>query len=111
MKLKLQHRHHQPSASFSALVEQELTALNSCLRIDEARIVIEHRTEASPPFRILAHLVTPGPDVNAEAEDHTLRAALTKLIRGLRETVLHRSQRQHRRDRSRVSLRSVARPA
>jgi len=110
MKLILQHRHHQPSRAFTALVEQELTALSSRLRIDEARIVIEHQWEASPAFRISAHLTTPGPDVKDEAADHTLRAALMKLLRSIGEKIDHRSQRRTRRDRSRVSIRSGGHP-
>jgi len=111
MKLLLQHRHHQPSASFSALVETELNALSSQMRIDEARILVEHQQDKSPPFRISAHLVTPGPDVMAEATDHTLRAALTKLIRSLQDILSHRSQRRNRKDRSRVSCRPLSQPA
>jgi len=80
MKLILKHIHHSPSASFTALIEEHLDELGKSLQIDEARVVIERRTEASPPFRITAHLVTPGPDVFAEATDHTLRAALLKTV-------------------------------
>ena len=111
MKLILQHRHHQPSAAFAALVEQELTALKSRLRIDEARILIEHQHEASPAFRISAHLATPGPDVKDAAEDHTLRAALTKLMQSIADKVKHRSERRSRRSRSHISIRAVPQPA
>ena len=41
----------------------------------------EHET--SPPFRVHVHLVTPGPDVFAEARDHTLAAALAKVMKQL----------------------------
>ena len=111
MKLILQHRLHQPSDSFTALVESELTALGTQLRIDEARILVERQQDKSPPFRISAHLVTPGPDVMAEATDHTLRAALTKLIRSLQDVLSHRAQRRNRKDRSRVSSRPLSQPA
>ena len=78
MKIILKHLHHKPSASLIAMIEQQLGELGKTRQIDEARIVIERRLEASPPFRISAHLVTPGPDVFADAADHTLRAALQK---------------------------------
>jgi ribosome-associated translation inhibitor RaiA len=107
MKLILKHRFHQPSASFTALVESELTSLGSQLRIDEARLCIEHLPELSPPFRISAHLVTPGPDVMAEATDHTLRAAFAKVIRQLGERIGHRSGRMKRKLRSETSGRAV----
>lgn len=78
MKVIRKHIHHTPSASFTALIEQHRDAIGKSRQIDDARIVIERRLEASPPFHISVHLVTPGPDVFAEAMDHTLRAALQK---------------------------------
>lgn len=102
MKLTLRQRHHELSPEMTALIETEIEALEPVLRIDEAKVSIERR-EASPPFRISAHLVTPGPDVCAEASDHTLRAALTKLIRRVREKITHRAAKGGRRRRSHVS--------
>ena len=97
MKLILQHRHHQPSPSFTELVQKQIESLSEALQIDEARILIERRLESSPPFRVSAHLVTPGPDVLAEAVDHTLRAALQKLIADLESRIDHRHQKRARR--------------
>jgi ribosome-associated translation inhibitor RaiA len=108
MKLILKHRHHEPSPFFTALIESEMKALEPVLRIDEARVRIEHQSDSSPPFRITAHLVTPGPDVCADATDHTLRAALAKLIRRLRGTIAHRSGRRTRKLRSQISGRCAA---
>lgn len=110
MKLTLRHTHHQPSPQFTALIETEIRALEPALRIDEAKVSIE-RQETSPPFRISAHLVTPGPDVCADASDHTLRAALRKLIRNIREKISHRSGRRGRRQRSHISGRIAPQPA
>lgn len=90
MKLTLKHIHHSPSASFTALIEQHLSAIGKSLQIDEARVVIERRLEASPPFHISAHLVTPGPDVFAEAMDHTLRAALLKTVEQIEARIDHK---------------------
>jgi ribosome-associated translation inhibitor RaiA len=90
MKLILKHIHHSPSASFTALIEQQLNEIGKSLRIDEARVVIERRLEASPPFHISAHLVTPGPDVFAEAMDHTLRAALLKAVGQIEARIEHK---------------------
>lgn len=97
MKITIKHIHHTPSDSFTALIEQHLDALGKTRQIDEARIVIERRMEASPPFRVSAHLVTPGPDVLAEAVEHTLRAAFEKTIAQLAAVIdrrhLKRAQR------------------
>ncbi|MCE9610391.1 MAG: HPF/RaiA family ribosome-associated protein [Chthoniobacter sp.] len=96
MKLILSHRHHQPSPSFTALIRQQIEILLPTLQIDEARIFVEHRHEASPAFRVTAHLVTPGPDVFAEAVDHTLRAALQKMIGQLETRIGHRHEKRAR---------------
>lgn len=97
MKFILQHRHHQPSQFFTTLVRQHIESLRDALRIDEARVLVERRLEASPPFRVAAHLVTPGPDVRAEAEDHTLRAALQKAVAQLEARIDRRRARRTRR--------------
>ena len=111
MKLILQHRLHQPSPSFTALLEQEFAALSGRLRIDEARVLVERLPDASPPFRISAHLVTPGPDVSAEATDHTLRAALHKLLDSIGDKITQRSQRGGRKPGSRHAGRTLPQPS
>ncbi len=58
---------------------------------------VERRLEGSPAFRVSAHLVTPGPDVSTEAVDHTLRAALEKVITQLETRIDHRHQKRARR--------------
>lgn len=100
MRLRIQHRNHQPSASFTALIRENLEALGEDLTIDEARVLIEHRLEASPAFRVAAHLVTPGPDVEAEAADHTARAALHKAIAQLAAHIVHLRAKRERRSQS-----------
>jgi ribosome-associated translation inhibitor RaiA len=97
MKLTLKQRFHDASPSFSRLLLDQLEGLRKVLRIDEARIVIERRLESSPPFRMSAHLVTPGPDVSAEAVDHTLRAVLHKLMTRLQNQITHRRLKQTQR--------------
>ena len=92
LRISLRHEtiHHSSSASFTALIEQHLKEIGKSLQIDEARVVIERRLEASPPFHISAHLVTPGPDVFAEAMDHTLRAALLKTVGQIEVRIAHK---------------------
>ena len=96
MKLILKHSNHQPSPSFTELLKKHLEPLREGLQIDEAHVFLERRLEASPPFRITAHLVTPGPDVFAEAVDHTLRAALNKMTAQLEARIDHRHQKRAR---------------
>jgi len=111
MKLILKHHHHQPSASFIALVNHCLESLRADLRIDEARLFLERRLEASPAFRVSAHLVTPGPDVFAEAVDHTLHAALQKTIVQLKSRIGHRHLKRARRAQNHFKTGSQALPA
>ena len=96
MKLVLQHRFHEPSASFTALVQRSLEAIGKMRRIDEARILVERRPESSPAFRVKAHLVTPGPDLIAESSEHTLRAALQRTIERIEEQLAQRARKQIR---------------
>lgn len=100
MKFILTNSNHQPSASFAELVEQSMESLREDLCIDEAHVRLEHHSEASPTFRITAHLVTPGPDIFGEAVDHTLRAALTKLMADLESRIDHRHEKRERRAKS-----------
>ncbi|MGA7214193.1 MAG: HPF/RaiA family ribosome-associated protein [Terrimicrobiaceae bacterium] len=100
MKIILKHLHHTPSDSLTATIEQQLKELGKTRQIDEARVVIERRLEASPPFSVSAHLVTPGPDVFAEAADHTLRAALQKTMDQLTENIGQRHLKSARRSRN-----------
>lgn len=97
MKLILRKINHHPSPAFTALIKQRLEALREALQIDEARVLLERRLEASPAFRVTAQLVTPGPDIFAEAIDHTLRAALDKMIGQLEARIDHRQQKRARR--------------
>ena len=109
MKLHIHHRHHQPSPSFTALIASQLESLSPALQIDEARVLIERRLEASPAFRVAAHLVTPGPDIHAEGVDHTLRAALQKLVAGLSERIQGRHAKRARRLRSNLQQPAIRR--
>ena len=100
MKFILTNNNHQPSRAFIELVEKSMEPLREVLHIDEAHVRLEHHSEASPAFRITAHLVTPGPDVFGEAADHTFRASLTKLIAELEARIDHRHRKRERRAKS-----------
>ena len=53
--------------------------------------------ETSPPYRVRVQLVTPGPDVFAEARDHTLGAALSKVAQRLVRIIGARAEKQRAR--------------
>ena len=67
-------------ASNPRALEERILALQPRLQIEEANVRLEHDREVSPPFRVGLHLVIPGPDIVAEARDHTIRAAIDKVM-------------------------------
>lgn len=96
MKVSLSHHNHAPSVSIIDLVRKELEAIGTELQIDEAKVHFERSLEQSPPFSVSFHLVTPGPDLHAEATDHTFRAATLKAFAGLRSKLGHRNRKRVR---------------
>jgi ribosome-associated translation inhibitor RaiA len=84
-----------------------MLALGPLRQIDEAQVRIAKDHDVSPPFRVHVHLVTPGPDIAAEARDHTFAAALGKVVKRITEEIKRRSSQQSAR-RGAESLRYVA---
>jgi len=79
------------------MIEKELISLQSELQIDEVKVHFERSLTKSPPFTISFHLVTPGPDIEVGATDHTLRAATLKAFGEIREKLEHREQKRAQR--------------
>ena len=82
------------------LTPSEAQKLWPMMQIDEAsvRLVCSHKQ--SPAYEVHVHLVTPGPDVEAQARDHTFHAAFMNVMRRLRQGIGHRSDRRARHLRS-----------
>lgn len=97
MRLTLQHHCIRSTSALDSWVENQIFALRERLQIDEANVRLAHRPEASPAYEVNVHLVTPGPDVFAEGRDHTLRAALNKVLGQLNDKLVNRAQRRQRR--------------
>ena len=97
MKLNLHHLHVRSSDELDLRLENRILAQQPRWLIDEANVRLECRFEESPAFSVQVRLVTPGPDVAAEGHDHTLRAAIVKVLAD-RETKIHgRSLKRGRR--------------
>ena len=64
---------------------EHLAGIAERRRIDEAIVKVTRHAEASPPWEIFIHLVTPGPDLTATTRDHTLAAALAKNLAELED--------------------------
>lgn len=103
MKLTLTHVGVRSTNLLDKWVENQIIALKSRLQIDEARIQLTHQHECSPAYQVHVHLVTPGPDVFAEGNDHTLRAAVAKVMGQLKTKLAGRASRRISRLKSRLS--------
>jgi ribosomal subunit interface protein len=97
MKINIQHSHIRSTDELDSLVESRIMALQPRLVIEEATVRLEYRHEASPPFKVSVHLVTPGPDVFADGCDHTMRAAIGKAMDGLSAQISGRAHKRLRR--------------
>jgi ribosome-associated translation inhibitor RaiA len=94
MKVVVKHSGITLRKWMNSSVRKQILALSPLRQIDEAQVQIARDHEASPPFRVHLHLVTPGPDIAAEARDHTLAAALGKVLRRVTEEIKRRSTQQ-----------------
>ena len=103
MKLNLQHFAIRSTNALDSWVEKQIFSLQPTLRIDEANVRLAHQRETSPAYRVHVHLVTPGPDVFAEGNDHTLRAAFAKVMAQLRNKITGRTAKRVNRIKSQLS--------
>lgn len=103
MKLTLQHLSIRSTNALDSWIEKQIFSLQSTLRIDEANVRLVRQPEASPAYRVHVHLVTPGPDVFAEGNDHTLQAACAKVMTQLRSKITGRTAKRMHRIKSQLS--------
>jgi ribosome-associated translation inhibitor RaiA len=68
--------------------------LQSLIPVTVAAVVLEHRQDDAPPFRAFVSLAVPGPDIHAEAREHTLEAVWVKVTTALRQQIERRKTRQ-----------------
>lgn len=111
MKLTIQHRNLRSTYELDSAVEEGILSLQRRFHIDEANVRLECRYEASPAFCARIHLVTPGPDVIAEDRDHTVRAAIDKVMAELDARIGDRMIKQRRRTRGTLQEPKRLRPA
>lgn len=82
------------SASLRAWLEQQLERLRRLTPVTAAEIVLERQQDSAPAFHAQVHLAVPGPDIHAEARDHTLAAVWLKVTTALRRQIERRKARQ-----------------
>jgi ribosome-associated translation inhibitor RaiA len=102
MKLILLHRGLKARPIWQGLVEAQLKRLQNLASVVSARVTLEWQRGIKPAFRVLALLEVPGPDFHAEASDHTLQAALLKVVKDLERQI--RSRKARRADRRKTNL-------
>jgi ribosome-associated translation inhibitor RaiA len=81
-------------AVWQELVETQLRKLQNLAAIATARVTLEWQRGVKPAFRVLTQLEVPGPDFHAEASDHTLPAALVKVVKSLEKQIRSRKNRR-----------------
>jgi len=81
-------------AVWQELVETKLRKLQNLAAIATAQVTLEWQNGVKPAFRVLTQLEVPGPDFHAEASDHTLPAALVKVVKNLEKQIRSRKNRQ-----------------
>ena len=94
MKIQFHILGYNVNASWRQRLEQKLEGLQSLISISGAAVVLEHERDNAPGFRVFVLLAVPGPDIHAEARDHTLEAAWLKVVTGLRKQIQQRKSRQ-----------------
>lgn len=87
MKINLQHLSVRTTQALDSWVERQLFSLGTLRQIDEAHIRLARRPDASPAYEVAVHLVTPGPDYSAAGREHTIRAAIAKVMAELRQQI------------------------
>ncbi len=103
MKLILKHTGIRATKGLRTIVHQKILVLEPMRQIDLAMVRITREDEASPAFCVRAHLVTPGPDLFAEARDHTLAAALGKAMKQLTAGIKARASKRLKRLKSNLA--------
>ena len=107
MKLNVQHFSIASTDTLDSWIEQQILALGRLRQIDEANVKLTRHPDSSPAFEVQVHLTTPGPDVFAEGQDHTLRAAFTKVMAQLRNTISSRETKRLRNTKTQLSAPSA----
>lgn len=108
MKIQFHIRGVNVNAGLRRSLEQPLEQLGNLISISVAVVVVEHQWDGAPAFRAYVSLAVPGPDIQAEASDHTLKAAWLKVTVALRQKIEQRKTRREARVKTNGHLRASA---
>jgi len=87
MQLTINNLNLPVGHSLDSLVESRLFSLSERVHIDDAKVVIERRTDASPPYRVHLHISVPGPDLHTEGMAFTPVQALTLALKEIESKI------------------------
>lgn len=105
MKIIIHHQTIRASNALHSLVEEQIFALTEFIRVDAAKVTLQHRPEESPAYRAEVSVAVSGPDLTVEAVDHTIENAF---LHAVKELELKLRERAFRRDRQIVGHRKHA---
>ncbi len=108
MKLTLKQLDRRPNPALEQYVSLQLAELEEWIAIDAAHITLL-RNPSHPPFRVIAHLEVPGPDLRADESGYTRMAALGRAFSSLAQQA--RIRKLKRPDRIEGRGRRLNRPA
>jgi len=108
MNIQFHIRGLQDNAALRHRLQQPLERLETHIPINAAAVVVEHDGNNAPGFRGFVLLAVPGPDIHAEARDHTLEAAWLKVTAALRRQIEQRKARQDARTKTNGHVRAQA---
>jgi len=94
MQIQLHIRSVNINATARNRLRESLERLRRLIPISAAAVVLEHRWDSAPAFRAFVLLVVPGPDIHAEAHDHTLGVAWLRVRAALRKQIEQRKAKQ-----------------
>lgn len=94
MKIQFHIRGLHATAKLREWLTQPLERLRGLTGVSAAEVVIERRSEDTPPFRASVHLAVPGPDLQVEAKEHTLEAVWLKVTSALQRQIGDRVSRR-----------------
>ena len=87
MRIHVQHIGVRSSDAVDSYLEDRLVALSERQTIEVARVRIERRPTASPPFRVSLALEVPGKDYSVASEEWTATGAAMKALNCLHRKV------------------------
>ena len=76
------------------MMQPHLARMQGLILIHSAVVVLEHQWNGDPRFAARVHLAVPGPDIHAEAREHTLQAAWRKVCESLEKQIERRKSKQ-----------------